>query len=218
MLISVVIAEDHDVTRQGLQAVLTNRFEARIAGTTGDGVEVLPLVEEHDPDLLILDLGLPGLRGLEVLKRIDQRDLSVQVVVLSMHEDDAYVVEALRHGASAYVVKGSPMQELLEAIRAAMNGERYLSSNLPDSALDPPDPDQEPSDRYDTLTDRERDVLQLIAEGLTSKEIGERLHISPRTVDKHRQNLKAKLELRNTAELTRFFLEHSSSDQPPLSE
>jgi DNA-binding NarL/FixJ family response regulator len=197
---------------------LTNRFEARIAGTTGDGVEVLPLVEEHDPDLLILDLGLPGLRGLEVLKRIDQRDLSVQVVVLSMHEDDAYVVEALRHGASAYVVKGSPMQELLEAIRAAMNGERYLSSSLPDSALDPPDPDQEPSDRYDTLTDRERDVLQLIAEGLTSKEIGERLHISPRTVDKHRQNLKAKLELRNTAELTRFFLEHSSSDQPPLSE
>jgi len=210
MLISVVIAEDHDVTRQGLQSVLTNRFEARIAAATGDGTEVLPLVKEHNPDLLVLDLGLPGLKGLEVLKRVDRLDLSVTVVVLSMYEDDPYVIEALRHGASAYVLKGSPMEELFEAVRAAMDGERYLSSGLPDSILNPDDPSRQPTDRFSTLTDRERDVLQLIAEGLTSKEIGDRLHISSRTVEKHRQNLKAKLELRNTAELTRFFLEHTS--------
>lgn len=208
---SVVIAEDHDVTREGLQSVLTNRFEARIAGATGDGLEVLPLVEEHDPDLVLLDLGLPGLNGLEILKRIHRHDESITVVVLSMHEEDAYVRDAIQHGASAYVLKGAPMDELLSAIRAAMNGKQYLSSDLPASTLDPLDPNHQPSDRYSTLTDRERDVLQLIAEGLTSKEIADRLHVSPRTVEKHRQHLKAKLEIESTAGLTRFYLEQRPS-------
>lgn len=215
MLISVVIAEDHDVTREGLRAVVTKRLDGRVAAATGDGQEVVPLLKEHEPDLLLLDLGLPGLQGLEILKRIDRLDFTVTVVVLSMHAEDAYVVEALRHGASAYVLKGSPLQELLNAIRAAMNGDRYLSSSLSSESLDPADPDRESSDRFNTLTERERDVLQLIAEGLTSKEIGERLHISPRTVGKHRQNLKAKLDLDNTAQLTRFFLRQGPLEPPP---
>lgn len=216
MLISVVIAEDHDVTREGLQSALPKRLEARVAATTGDGLEVLDLVKEHTPDLVLLDLGLPGLNGIEVLKRIQQFDASITVVVLSMHEEDAYVRDAMQYGASSYVLKGDPIDELFDAIRAAMNGERYLSSNIPTSALNPANPDQDPSDRYGTLTERERDVLQLIAEGHTSKEIAERLHISPRTVEKHRQNLKAKLEIENTAGLTRFFLEQApSSDTSP---
>lgn len=211
MLISVVIAEDHDITREGLESVLSNRLEARVAAATGDGLEVLPLVKEHTPDLVLLDLGLPGLDGLEILKRIDRLDAPVTVVVLSMHAEDTYVRDAMQHGASAYVLKGAPIDELLTAIRATMNGDQYLSSDLPTSALDPADPNRQPSHRYSTLTERERDVLQLIAEGHTTKEIAERLHISPRTVEKHRQNLKAKLEIENTAELTRFFLEQRPS-------
>lgn len=215
MLISIVIAEDHGITRQGLQTTLEERLEARVAATTGDGLEVLPLLKEHSPDVLLLDLGLPGLGGIEILKRIHQLDQSVTVVVLSMHDDDAYVVEALNHGASAYVLKGAPIAELFEAIRAAVNGNRYLSDGLPTSALLPSDPEKQPTDRYSTLTEREREVLQLIAEGFTSKEIGTRLDISSRTVDKHRENLKAKLELHNSAQLTRFYLQRAPSPDDP---
>lgn len=217
MLISIVIAEDHGITRKGLQTTLEERLEARIAATTGDGREVLPLVQEHSPDLLVLDLGLPGLGGIEILKRINQLERPVPVVVLSMHDDDTYVVEALNHGASAYVLKGAPIGELFEAIRVAVKGDRYLSEGLPTSALFPSDPEKQPSDRYSTLTEREREVLQLVAEGYTSNEIGGRLDISSRTVDKHRENLKSKLELHNTAQLTRFYLQRAPSPDDPES-
>ena len=211
MLISVVIAEDHDVTRRGLRAILTTKLDARVAAATETGTNVLSLLEEHTPDLLILDLGLPGLNGLDVLHKIQDRDVSVKVVILSMLSEDAYVKEAFLKGASGYVLKGAPPEDLITAIRAAMNGDRYLSEELSDAILDPDSSSSNPRDRYDTLTEREREVLQLVAEGLTSREIGDRLTISPRTVDKHRENLKAKLGLDNTAELTRFFLQRAPS-------
>ena len=209
LLISVLIAEDHDVTREGLRTILTTKLDARIAATTATGTDVLDLVEKHNPDLLILDIGLPGLNGLDVLHKLQSRTCSVRVVVLSMLAEDAYVTEAFEKGASAYVVKGAPMEELVSAIRAAVNGERYLSEGLSERLLDSGSTSDAPRDRYDTLTQREREVLQLTAEGLTSREIGERLAVSPRTVDKHRENLKAKLGLRNTAELTRFYMEQN---------
>lgn len=211
MLISVLIADDHTSTRQGLRAIVENQLEARVVATTGDGLEVFPLLKTHDPDLLILDLGLPGLNGLDVLRKIHSSSVSVQVVVLSMHKEDAYIAEAFKYGASAYVLKGSSTNELLEAIRAAANGRRYLGKGISFTQLDESDPTVASQERYNTLTKREREVLQLIAEGLTSAEIGERLHISPRTVDKHRENLKGKLELRNSVELTRYFLRRSPS-------
>lgn len=205
MLLSALIVEDHDVTRQGLKSLLENRLEARVAATTGDGLDAVPLLEEHEPDLLILDLGLPSLNGLDILHKIQQLDPPTEIVVLSMHGEDSYVGEAFQLGASGYVLKGSPLSELIEAIKAVMRGEKYLSSDLSEDLLESVEqPADEPVDRYQTLTDREREVLQLTAEGYTSREIGENLCISHRTVEKHRENIQAKLELRNAVEMTAY--------------
>jgi DNA-binding NarL/FixJ family response regulator len=204
MLISALIVEDHDVTRQGLQHLLENQLEARVVDTTGDGLEAISLLEEHEPDLLVLDLGLPGLNGLDILRRIRSLDLATKVVVLSMHGEDSYVTEAFQLGAKGYVLKGSPLSELTDAIRAAMTGEKYVSSDLSEDLITPDSTGSTVEDRYQTLTDREREVLQLTAEGNTSREIGERLGISHRTVEKHRENIQAKLELRNTVEMAAY--------------
>jgi DNA-binding NarL/FixJ family response regulator len=203
MLISAVVAEDHDLTRRGIESLLEDQLNARVPATTGDGLEVVPLLEEHTPDLLVLDLGLPGLNGLDVLRKIRDRGLSVQVVVLSMHGEDAYVSDAFDLGVSGYVLKGAPREEVIAAVRAAAAGGRYLSSELSEEILKAA-PGEGAGDRYEQLTDREREVLQLTAEGYTSKEIGERLHISHRTVDKHRENIQGKLGLSSTVEMTAY--------------
>jgi DNA-binding NarL/FixJ family response regulator len=205
MLISVLIAEDHNVTRQGLQSLLSDQLGARVVAATGNGLEVVSLVKEHDPDLLVLDLGLPHLNGLDILRRVESLSGTTRTVVLSMHGEDSYVTEAFRNGASGYVLKGSPLSELTEAIRAVMKGEKYLSNELSEDLLSSAEvAEAETGDRYHTLTEREREVLQLTAEGYTSREIGEKLYISHRTVDKHRENVQAKLELRNTVEMATY--------------
>jgi DNA-binding NarL/FixJ family response regulator len=204
MLISALIVEDHDVTRQGLQHLLEEQLEARVVDTTGDGLEAISLLEEHEPDLLVLDLGLPGLNGLDILRRIRSLKLATKVVVLSMHGEDSYVTEAFQLGARGYVLKGSPLSELTEAIQAIVRGEKYVSSDLSEDLITSDPTESTVEDRYHTLTDREREVLQLTAEGNTSREIGERLGISHRTVEKHRENIQAKLELRNTVEMAAY--------------
>ncbi len=205
----VVIAEDHAITRQGLRTVVEDRIDGQVVGETGDGLEVLSLVEAHAPDVLLLDLTLPGLNGLDVLRQVSNRCPQTAVVVLSMHSEDSYVVRALHSGAAAYVLKGAATDELVRAIQAVQRGEKFLSSTLPTALLDTSESTYggEVRDRYAMLTDREREVLQLIAEGYTSQEIGDRLFISRRTVDKHRENLMAKLELRNHADLVRYALQ-----------
>lgn len=204
MLFSAVIAEDHDITRQGLRSMLENKLEARVVATTGNGIETFSLIEEHCPDLVVLDLGLPGLDGLDILHRIQERGLSVRVVVLSMHGEDSYVSEAFQKGASGYVLKGAPLSELTDAIRAVMKNETYISTDLSEELMNPSTSSEQPLDRYETLTDREREVLQLTAEGLTSREIGETLYISHRTVEKHRENIQSKLDLRNAVEMAAY--------------
>ena len=205
MLISVLIAEDHDLTRKGIRSLLEDQLDARVVATTGDGLEVFSLVQEHEPDLLVLDLGLPHLNGLNVLRKIQESSQSVLVVVLSMYGEDAYVSKAFELGATGYVLKGAPLEELEEAIRAGLAGDRYLSSGLSNELLDSArSAEESPDDRLDLLTDREREVLQLTAEGYTSKEIGERLYISHRTVEKHRENVQEKLDLNNTVEMAAY--------------
>jgi RNA polymerase sigma factor (sigma-70 family) len=204
MLFTALVVEDHDVTRQGLRLLLENQLEARLVGDTGDGLEAISLLEEHNPDLLILDLGLPSLNGLDILRKIQRLDLDTKVVVLSMHGEDSYVTEAFQLGAKGYVLKGSPLDELTEAIRTVLNGEKYISDDLSEELITAERSEDQIRDRYETLTDREREVLQLTAEGHTSREIGDRLEISHRTVEKHRENIQAKLELRNTVEMAAF--------------
>lgn len=205
-MLTVGIAEDHAFTRKGLRATIEDALDARVVAEADTGQAALRLVDQHAPDVLVLDLVLPGLNGLEVVKQVRQRSARTKIVVLSMHKEDAYVLRALSEGASAYVLKEDAAHELIAAIGEAVKGRVFLSSGLPRALLEAEDAEGDASDRYELLTDREREVLQLIAEGHTSAEIGERLFISRRTVDKHRQNLMAKLELRNQAEVVRFAL------------
>ena len=214
---TIIIADDHAVTRQGLRTMLEKRLDAEIVAEVRDGLEALRKLEAHTPDVLILDLALPGLNGLDVCMQAKRRVPNTRIVVVSMHSDDPYVVQALQNGADAYVLKGAGADELIEAVRSAMHGDTYLSSALPDALHEEAreGKDVSPSDRYELLTEREREVFQLVAEGYTSREIGERLYISRRTVDKHRQNVMAKLNLRNQADVIRFALQRGLIPDDP---
>jgi DNA-binding NarL/FixJ family response regulator len=200
---TALVVEDHPIVRQGLRVLLEHRG-IHIVAETGDGLEALRLIEQHQPHMLVLDLSLQGLSGLEVLRQARRRWRTLRTLVLSMHDDDAYVVEALRSGAMAYVLKGSPTEELIRALEALCQGRRYLSAPLSERLLHQTEGATEPQDPYETLTERERQVLHLTAEGYTSREIGERLFISPRTVEKHRENLMNKLGLHSQAELIHY--------------
>jgi two-component system response regulator NreC len=208
MSISILLAEDHAIVRQGLQALLTAEPDFRIVGDTGDGLEAVRLVEALKPDVIVLDLELPSLKGLEVTRQIHLHNPHTHVVILSMHTKEAYVLEALKNGASGYVLKGSEAQELITAIRLATQGIRYLSPPLTENAIEAylQKSQEQNLDPYETLTDRERQILQLVAEGLSSSEIAKRLVISSRTVEVHRSKVMRKLGLRGDKDLIRYAL------------
>jgi DNA-binding NarL/FixJ family response regulator len=205
---SIVLADDHPIVRQGLRALLGAEADFSIVGETGDGLEAVKLVERLAPDVLVLDLLMPGLSGLEVARQVSQLCPRTRVVVLSVCADEPYVLEALRHGAAAYVLKGSSSTDLLQAVRQAADGRTYLSPPLSQRAIESyrARAQEAPLDVYETLTRREREVVQLAAEGHTSAEIASRLSISPRTVEAHRANLMRKLGLRTQTDLIRYAL------------
>lgn len=205
-MIRVVLADDHGLVRHGLRAVLAAAGDCEVVGETGDGLAVVDLVERHAPDVLVLDVVLPGLNGLELCRRVTRRSPATRVVMLSMHANEAYVLEALRAGALGYALKDSAADELARAIATVAVGRRYLSAPFSDHAVEAYAARlSELTDPYDTLTEREREVLKLAAEGLGNTEIGKRLFISPRTVEIHRFNLLRKLNLTN-GELVRYAL------------
>ena len=206
MRTSILLADDHQVVIDGLKALLGGEPDMQVIGQATDGLEVLPRVLELKPDVLVLDLMMPGLNGLEVARQVRERAPATRVIVLSMHSNDAYVVEALRNGAAGYVLKQAEARALVDAIRTVRTGARYLSPPLSEEKLQRWEHEAKaaPFDPYDTLSTREREVLQLAAEGLTSAAIGERLQIGKRTVETHRANLQRKLGVRTQAELVRF--------------
>ncbi len=208
MPIRIVLADDHAVVRLGLRALLEAEPDFELVGEAADGLQVAPLVERLHPDVLLLDLMLPGLSGLEVIQRIGRGLPETRVVVLSLYANEAYVVEALRHGALGYVLKGSPATDLVHAVREVAAGRRYLSPPLSEHAVESYAlrANTAALDPYETLTAREREVLHLAAEGHTSGEIAKRLFISPRTVETHRSNLMRKLGLLSQTDLVRFAL------------
>lgn len=207
--IALVLADDHPVVRRGLRSLLEAETDICVAGETGDGLEAVDLVGRLHPDILVLDLMMPGLNGLEVTRRVRQRFPQTRVVVLSMYASEAYVLEALRNGASGYVVKDAGAADLMQAVREAAAGRRYLSPPLSDRAVEAYAEKSKGStlDVYETLTDREREILQLVAEGYANTEIAARLSISPRTAETHRANVLRKLGLRNQTDLVRYALE-----------
>lgn len=206
MRTQILLADDHQVVLDGLKALLAGEDDLDVVGEATDGLQVLPKVLQLKPAVLVVDLMMPGLNGLEVVRQVHQRAPETRVIVLSMHANDAYVVEALRNGAVGYVLKQADARALIDAIRAVRAGSRYLSPPLTDEKLErwQRDAQAAPLDLYDTLSTREREVLQLAAEGLTSAAIGERLQIGKRTVETHRANLQRKLGLKSQAELVRL--------------
>lgn len=205
-MITIVLAEDHAIVREGFRAILNAEPDMQVVGEAGSGQEAVQCVQDQRPNVLIVDLMLPGLNGLEVTWHVCKHVPDTKVVVLSMHDSEPYVLEALRNGASAYVLKNSGGAELKKAVREVVDGRRYLGPPLADRAIQAYlQKDALPeADPYEALTRREREVFQLTAEGRTSREIGEQLHISPRTVEKHRNNLMAKLGLHSQAELIQY--------------
>lgn len=205
-MITVVLAEDHHIVRQGLKALLTGVKDFRLMGEAGDGLEAVTLVARFKPNVLLLDLMIPRLHGLEVVRRVHDEFSATRVIVLSAHAEEHYVVEALRSGALGYVLKDCATSNLLEAIRQVATGKRYLSPALEERAIEAfyQNPGLPGLDRYETLTERERLILQLAAEGLNNPDIARKLFISPRTAESHRANLMRKLSLRSQTELVRY--------------
>lgn len=205
---TIVLADDHQVVRQGLRALLEAEKDFRVIGEAGDGLQAIRHVETLSPDVLVLDLMMPGLNGLDVVRQLKRAAPRTQVVILSMYANEAYVLEALSNGAAAYVLKDSSSADLVHAVREAVVGRRYLSPPLSDRAIEAYQEKARAAtlDRYDTLTARERAVLHLAVEGHTSAEVAVRLGISARTAETHRSNLMHKLDLHTQAELIRFAL------------
>jgi two-component system response regulator NreC len=208
--ITIVLADDHQLVRQGLRGMLERQPDFRVVGEAGTGLEVFRVVERFRPNVLVLDMMMPQLNGLEVTRQLSKRSPKTRTVILSMHRDESYVVQALKNGATGYVLKDASVDELVKAIREAAAGRRYLSPPLSDSAVGAymQQSNVASLDLYNSLSNREREVLHLAAEGHTNTEIGKRLFISPRTVEIHRANMMAKLGLRNHTELIRYALKH----------
>jgi DNA-binding NarL/FixJ family response regulator len=198
-----VLADDHQLVREGLRLLIEGQPGFSVVGETSDGLEVAELVTRLKPDVLVVDLVMPGLGGLDVAREVARRAPRTRIVILSMHSSDAFVVQALRSGASAYVLKDSPGSELVLAIRQVLAGRRYLSPPLSENAIEAYVKRAEGAevDIHETLTTREREVLHLAAEGLGNPAIGERLGISPRTAETHRTHVMQKLGLRNRTDL-----------------
>ena len=202
---TIVLADDHTVVRQGIRKLLETRDDFQIIGEASDGEEAVKLVLDKQPDVALMDIWMPRLSGIDATRRIGKRGLETKVLVLSMHESRAYVEEVLRAGAAGYVVKNAAADDLLEAIDAVGDGISYLSPAITQQVVDAiARPAPSAPSGLGVLTDREREVLQLIAEGLSSKEIASMLGVSLKTVDSHRSNLMEKLDIHKVSGLVRF--------------
>lgn len=201
----VLVADDHTLVRAGIRALLESIDGVQVIAESGDGHETLDLIARHLPDVALLDIGMPGLNGLEVLKRVRQAAQRTKVIILSMHADPTYVTQALRAGAAGYLLKGASVEELPLAIRAVMRGETYLTPRVSRSVIEAYLRDAgSPADPLAGLTGRQREILQLVAEGHSTKEIAGRLDVSVKTVETHRARLMERLDIHDVAGLVRF--------------
>jgi len=209
--IRVLIADDHAIIREGLRIMLGNQQDMIVVGIAANGREAIRLVDEHEPDVAVMDISMPELNGIEAIQQMLPRHPHMEIVVLSIHETKPYVYRALKAGAKGYLIKETAGLEVVDAVRTVHRGERYLSQHIADLLT------KEPSHKLDSsveanpleaLSLREREILQLVAEGKTSHEIAERLSISPKTVDTYRSRLMHKIRVQDMAGLVKFAIQH----------
>jgi two-component system response regulator NreC len=203
-VIKILLADDHALVRQGFKMILSAQPDMEIVGEAGNGREAVELAEKLQPDLIVMDVTMPELNGIEATRRVTTAAPRARVLALSMHKDAVYVREILRAGARGYLLKDSVDADLLAAVRSVAKGEGYLSPGVSDAVLT--DYRKHVTDPLDLLTSREREVLQMIAEGKTNKEIATTLNLSVYTIEAHRGRIMEKLNLHSTGELVRFAL------------
>jgi len=205
----VILADDHVLVRRGLRRILEENQDLEISGEVGDGLELLSLLNKIDPDMVILDVSMPNLRGIEAIPEIHRVHPGVKVLILTMHNEEEYLYQAISAGADGYLLKEDAEKELFSAIENVQNGRVYISPSLADQSMQNwvrmRRGEDTPSDTR-LLTIRQREILKLIAEGKSNKEIGDLLCISVRTVERHRANIMSKLNIRKTAELVQYAL------------
>jgi DNA-binding NarL/FixJ family response regulator len=209
-LIRVLVADDHAVVREGVRKVLSKEHGFDVVAEAEDGMKTLALAEEHRPDVVVLDLTMPGVSGLEIAVKLRETASEAGILILTMHERGEYVLEAVRAGALGYVLKDTGPAELRESVRAVFRGDEFFSPQVTatmSAALRSELAREHRQGLIEGLSPREREVLALVASGDTNKEIGSALGISPRTVESHRESLVKKLKIRTVAELTRFAVE-----------
>ena len=217
--ITIALADDHHVVRQALRTLLETESDFSVVAEASDGLAALQVVEREGPAVLVVDLMMPGLNGTEVARQVSRRHPQTRVILLSMHVNEAHVMEALRNGASGYVRKDATAADLIRAIREVAAGHLYLSPPFADNAIEAyrKRAEEAQTDPYASLSDREREVLHLAAEGMGNTEVAGRLGISPRTVETHRANVMRKLGLHRHTDLVRYALRRGilSADEPP---
>jgi DNA-binding NarL/FixJ family response regulator len=207
--VRVVLADDHAVVVAGLRAILGAAPEIEIVGEARNGEEAVALVRTLDPDVLIMDLSMPVVDGAAATKIIADAGLRTRILILTMHEEEEYLVPLLTAGAVGYLVKSAADRELIDAVRAVARGEMYIrpsGAQLLARGLTRKDPLAADRERYESLTDRERDVLRFVAQGYTAPEIGEKLNISPKTVDTYKQRIGDKLEMTHRSDYVKLAL------------
>jgi len=206
----ILIVEDHTILREGLKVLLTTNPEIEIAGEAGDGREAIWLVEKLNPDMVLMDLSMPRMDGMQAIREIKRRWPEKRVLALTAHKTEEYVLATLKAGADGYLLKDSTYQEMMTAVRSVLSGKRYLSPGISEKVIEGYLEGKQTikvQGVRDNLTPREREVLKLIGEGYRTKEIANLLVISPKTVEKHRANLMVKLNFHNVSQVTAYAIE-----------
>jgi DNA-binding NarL/FixJ family response regulator len=208
-MISIMVADDHGIVREGLRRLLESENDLEVIGEARDGQELLERVAQKRPDVVVLDISMPRLGGLETLEHMRKSHPDVKAILLSVHSDPPFIQSAISLGADGYVLKDGPASEIITAIREVMRGGSYFSPSVAREIVEQMrNPDLQKDNPFSLLSARERQVLHLIADGLSAKEIGSQLNISAKTVEAHRSSLMRKVGVRKATELVRYALRH----------
>lgn len=212
-MIRVIVCDDHHLVRQGIRSLLEREDDMFVVAEAADGHEAVEQVEKHTPDVLVLDLSMPRLNGVQTAHQLRQRGLSTNIIITSVHTDKYLILQALKAGVKGYLLKSAFREELILAVRAAKKGHSYISPEISQTIVfnllaDNREHKQPSETPLDELTPREQEILKLIAEEYTSSEISDILRVSPKTIQKHRANLMAKLDVHNIAGLTKLAVKY----------